>query len=98
MDPININGTSIETVEHFKLLGIWISNNLTWDYHCDKMLSKMNQRLFLLRQLKRSGIKDSELVIYFKAIIRSVADYACQVFHSGLTEAQTEDLAPKNHS
>jgi hypothetical protein len=30
LEPLRINGNKIETVKSFKLLGVWITADLTW--------------------------------------------------------------------
>ena len=50
--PITTGGTQIETVSGFKLLGVYLSNDLTWSLHCDYIIKKANKRLYALRNLK----------------------------------------------
>jgi len=92
IDPVQVNNTVIETVKNFKILGVWVSSNLKWDCHHQKIISKLSQRLYLLKQLKRSGLGTDDLIVYYKSVLRSIAEYACQVWHSGLTKAQTTSL------
>ena len=51
--PIVIGNTVVERASEFKLLGIVISHDLTWDAHCAVILKKANKRLYALRQLKK---------------------------------------------
>ena len=44
-DPLLINGNLIECVEHFKILGVLVSKDLSWNEHVDRMISKCGQRL-----------------------------------------------------
>ena len=53
---IRIDGTDTQRVTEAKILGITITSNLTWDAHVDEITRKAGKRLFLLLQLKRSGI------------------------------------------
>ncbi len=48
------------------------------------MLIKVAKRLYLLKQLKRSGLDSKDLQCFFIASIRTILEYACQVFHHGL--------------
>ena len=48
------------------------------------LTTKATKRLYLLRQLKRAGISPSDLVLFYCSVIRSVLEYACQVFHCNL--------------
>ena len=89
---IIVDNTSIERVPNCSLLGLVITDTLTWDLHCEKMIKKANTRLFFLKQLKRAKVAPKEVVDTFLAIVRPVLEYACQVWHSSLTEEQHDSL------
>lgn len=91
-EVLHLDNSLIERVDTFKLLGVWISRDLTWHTQVDKMVAKCNQRLYLLKQLKRSGLQDKELLMYYQSVIRSVTEYACEVWHAGLTKELSEDI------
>ena len=48
LDPITHEGIPLESVDNFKLLGIWVSNNITWKYHVEHIYSIASPRLLLL--------------------------------------------------
>ena len=48
--------------------------------------------MYLLSQLKRAGICASDLVLFYCSTIRSVLEYAYQVFHSSLPYYLSEEL------
>ncbi len=50
--PITIDKTPVERVNSFKLLGVHITEDLTWSAHTDAVLKKAHQRLFFLRRLR----------------------------------------------
>ena len=65
--------------------------------HIFNVTSKAAKRLYLLlpkdcSQLKRAGICASDLVLFYCSTIRSVLEYACQVFHSSLPYYLSEEL------
>ena len=47
--PIAVGGSVIESVESFKLLGVYISSDLSGSTHCDYIIKKSNRRLYALR-------------------------------------------------
>ena len=55
-DDLHINGTTIEIVDSFQLLGLTIQNNLKWDRHVEKICKKASKRLYFLSQLKRAKV------------------------------------------
>ena len=52
---IHIDGTIVEKMESFKLLGVHITDKLKWSTHTDRVV-KAQERLFNLRKLKKFGL------------------------------------------
>jgi hypothetical protein len=90
--PLEINEEFIERVDSFKLLGVIFSSDLSWGQHVSYMLNKISKRYYLIFELSRIGIPHHEIILIYCAIIRSVLEYACAVWHSGLTTAQSLDI------
>ena len=72
-------------------------DSLKWDEHVDSICAKINKRLYFLRKLKRAAMTNGDLVAYYCTVIRPVAEYACAVWHTSLTEAQSEQLEHLQH-
>ena len=89
---ITIEGETIDRVQCAKLLGVLISNKLDWDEHVAHMNKKASQRLYYLRQLKRSGLNSKHLIQVFITMIRSLLEYSCQVWSTSLRAANREIL------
>ena len=60
-NPINVNDTNLELVNHTKLLGLNLSRDLKWNIHISEIVKKAASRLYFLRQLKRSKVASKEL-------------------------------------
>ena len=45
---ILIYGEVVERVDHVKLLGITLSNGLTWKRHVDNIVKKAGKRIYML--------------------------------------------------
>ena len=60
--------------------------------HVKWIKKSIRRRLWTLRNLKKSGFSEHELVRVYKTIIRPVADYGAVVYHSSLTDEQDEEL------
>ena len=86
------NGVSVQFSKEARLLGVIIQNDLKWDSHVHSIVTKASQRLHCLRILKRSGYNDSQLIDIYSCKIRSIVEYACQVWHPGLTQSQCHDI------
>ena len=63
--PVVIRDMVVECVKSFKLLGIHISEDLTWDTHCDSIIKKSSKRLYALRvRLRRLAYVSRTLSSY----------------------------------
>lgn len=87
-----INGGAVERVTSFKLLGVNITNNLSWDEYITTICSKANKRLHFLKLLKRSSVSVDDLLQFYKSFIRPVIEYACPVWQSGFTIEKLDRL------
>ena len=63
-----------------KLLGLTISDDLTWNAHVNEVVKKASKKLYSLVQLKRSRLPPSDLVLLYLSCVRSTVDYAIPVF------------------
>ena len=92
LNPITIENQIIEVASDFKVLGLNISNNLTWNKHITELVKKASERIYFLIQLKRAKIPIQELITFYITCIRSVLDYAVPVFHYSLPKYLSQDL------
>jgi hypothetical protein len=60
---------NIERVTSFKLLGVYVTNTLSEEMHVNHILSIVNQRLFLLKLLKKQGLSGKVREIIFLGFI-----------------------------
>ena len=73
---INIGADKLERVSSYKLLGVHVSNNLTWNEHVDAVTNKTTKRIYFMRLLKRGGVAPKEFVHIYLASIRSIIELA----------------------
>ena len=67
-------------------------NNITLEIVQNEVIKKCRKRLYHLTQLKRANIGLKELLQFYKSCIRPVLEYACPVFHNGLTSYLSNNL------
>jgi hypothetical protein len=80
-DPLQSDDyISIEPSSTVKFLGSLVDNFLTFIDHVEFLVEKCSSKLFLMRQLKRLGMNDDGLKLFYCANIRSVLTYGSQVF------------------
>ena len=70
----------IDRVSSYKFLGVIISNDLSWNEHCDSIHKKATKRFFVLQTLKRVGLGTNNLVLVYCSIVRSIVEYASPVW------------------
>ena len=70
--PLIINGSVVEQVNTFKLLGTFVMDTLSWKANSDEIIKKGRQRMFFLRKLKSFGVKKDILINFYRAIIESI--------------------------
>ena len=82
INPIILGNNVIERISTYKLLGVYISSDLKWDYHIDYIVKKANKRLFSLRILKQCGATPVALAKVFVTIVRPILEYAAPVWQN----------------
>jgi hypothetical protein len=82
----------VKNVQTFKLLGVIISSDLTWNAHVDYICTKASKRLYALRILKRSGAPANDLITVFCSFIRPVLEYAWPVWYFSLPQFLADQI------
>ena len=73
--PYTLCGKVLETVEHQKDLGVWVSNDLSPKKHISEVVKKCNQRIGLVKRCFTDLTPDKIKVLY-TTMIRPVLEYA----------------------
>ena len=89
---LTVEGNTIEVVEHMKLLGVEITNDLRWNANTTYITKRGYNKLWVLRRLKKSGANEEELLDIYCKHIRSILEYAATVWHAALTNENTTDI------
>ena len=74
------------------MLGLRISDDLSWDENCKNICRKAYSRIGMLTKLKYAGVSVEHLIEIYVLMIRSVTEYCAVVFHSTLTEKQSQKI------
>ena len=75
----NIGDAKIEESADEKLLGVWVSNDLKWSKHIEKLQSKLRSRLYSLRKMEQQ-VPKSLLKDIADSIFGSILRYALGLF------------------
>ena len=89
---LTLNNTKLERLNASKILGVWITEDLTWSRNTKEICLKAYARMSLITKLKYVGVQRDDLIDVYKLFIRSLLEYCSVVFHSSLTLENVQDL------
>ena len=89
---LQTEGKFIEVVNEVKLLGTILSSDLKWDKNISAICKRANARMKILSKLSEFRPKIEDMRIIYMTYIRSVLEQSCQVWHSSITEENSDDL------
>ena len=69
-----------------------VLHDLKWNTHICECIKKANTRLYFLVQLKRARVPIEDIVNFYCTTIRSVMEYASQVYHHALPAYLSDDF------
>lgn len=89
---VEMYGTTLEKVECFRFLGVYLDTKLTWREHIKYTVYKCKKVLNVMRCLAglEWGACFSALKYIYIALIRSKLDYGCTVYGSAAKSVLTE--------
>ncbi len=71
---------------------LYVSSDLKWDPHVDKINAKAFKRRYYLKCLKSAGVEENELLDFYMSVIRSAVEYSCPAWSTGITNGQSDSL------
>ena len=86
------NGGQIDVIDETKLLGTIITSDLKWSKNTEFLVKKANARMRLLHKISEFSPPIEDLVTIYTSYTRSILEQSCTVWHSGLTQEDSEDL------
>ncbi|KAK3538547.1 hypothetical protein QTP86_006712 [Hemibagrus guttatus] len=92
LPPLTIMNSTVPTVESFRFLGTTISQDLKWDTHIDSIVKKAQQRLYVLRQLRKFNLPQELLTHFYSAVIESVLCTSITVWFGSATKSHIRRL------
>ena len=80
LGPLQLMGSVVKRVNSYKILGIHVANDLSWNKHIDYVFKKADKRLYALRLLARSKVPAVDLIAIYFALVRSILEYGSPVW------------------
>ena len=89
---LKINDKTLEEIRECKLLGLIISNNLSFDKNTQEFVKKGYTRMIILHKLYEFNLPISEMVNIYILFIRSILEQSCIVWHSSISQEDSNSL------
>ena len=83
---------ALQVVFKTKLLGYWLTSDMKPSVHIEFIVRKCISRLWTIRQLKKTGVCNTDIIKFYTTMIRSVLETNCVVFNSMLTQEEEDDI------
>ena len=80
LTPVFFSGSPLPQVETAKILGVFLSSDLSWNAHISYIVSKASHRVFIIRNLKRSACSSELIFRAYVAFVRSILLYTFPSF------------------
>ena len=79
-----INGFPVDSVPHYRDLGVHFSNDLSWTYHYSTIISKVYNTLHFLRRTMSPHHSSATKLSLYISLVRSNLAYCSQVWRPHL--------------
>ena len=88
----NQGSLHIETMEEMKLLGLIVSNDLTWKRNTEYLTKKAYQKLWSIKRLIKHGASLDDIIDIYEKQVRSVLEFGVPVWNSGITKEEALEI------
>ena len=89
---MELNSNPLETVDSMKLLGLVVSNDLSWKLNTENLTRKAYGRLWSINRLANHGATLDDLIDIYNKQVRSVLEFGVPVWNSSITKEEVKEL------
>ena len=75
---IQLEGILVEEVQECQLLGLTLTQNLSWHKNTENIVKKANTRLIMLQRLYDFNLPVEDMLDIYSLFIRSMLEYSCE--------------------
>ena len=86
------DGTELEVISEIKLVGVVLSDDLSWHKNTQFICDKARMKLWILRRMICLNLNHDQLYDIYCKEIRSILEFGVPVWHSGLTQKDSCDI------
>jgi hypothetical protein len=91
-EKVTIKEEEIEIVESYKYLGSFIDDKLKWTQNTENLTRKASKRLYFLRKLKKCGVDNSILSMFYESVISSVISFCLVAWYGCISNEMSQQL------
>ena len=86
------DGSLLNVISEIKLLGVLISDDLSWHKNTIFICKKAREKLWILRRLINLGLSENHLFDVYSKQIRSLLEIAVPVWHPSITQKDSKQI------
>ncbi len=92
LQPLIIKGTEVERTVSYTILGLHVSENLSWAKNTATTVKRAQQRLYFIRPLKKARLRCQPLICVYRGLIESILTSGIIVWYGNTTLAERKSL------
>ena len=89
---LTIHNSLLEQVNQTKLLGVILSEDLTWQANTDSLVKKAYKRMVILRRLNEFKVEVQDMLRIYVLFIRVVIEQSSVVWSLSLTQQELQSF------
>ena len=74
---ILLQGARVEQVHHFKYLGVWLSDDLTWEKHIEYITNRAHCHLGYIFRMFSPYCSPDSLIRLYRSQVLPIIEYGC---------------------
>ena len=89
---IMVDGEALEVVEQIRLVGLILSDDLSWRANTDSLVKRAFAKIWILRRLKALGASQRVLKLIYYQHVRSILEFGVPAWNSGISTLDIKKL------
>ena len=89
---LEVNNSILEQVNQTRLLGVIISDDMSWQANTSNLVQKAYKRMTILRKLNQFKVSIEDMLKIYVLYIRSIIEQSSVVWSSSLTQQEENSL------
>ena len=86
------DGTALEVISEIKLVGVVLSDDLSWHKNTQFICDKARIKLWILRRMLNLDLNHDQLFDVYCKEVRSILEFGVPVWHPGLTKKDSNNI------